>query len=115
MSQQTIDAAMMEAYAKVGAPLWVYPSEAEHYLRCDNWCGEVAHELGEWFARVWSMSFVAGMRGVKPVAVVAADVERMLTKMGYSWPDSEILSKLLLDNVPLLYAKGQSRRAAEFH
>lgn len=108
-----IDAAMGAAYAKVGAPLWVPPSEVEHYLRCQNWSGDIALELCEWFARVWSMAFVAGVRGAKRVRIDSATVARMLDKMGYASTRAEELAALLVDGVPLLYAKGQSRRAAE--
>ena len=107
-----IDAAMRAAYAKVGVPLWVPPSEVEHYLCCHNWSEPIALELCEWFARIWSMAYVAGLRGATAARIEELTVARMLRKMGYASTRVRELTTLLTEGLPLLYAKGQSHRSS---
>lgn len=104
----TIDQQMGNAYERAGVPLWVTPSEVVHYLACNAWSMEIAHELGEWFARVWSMAYAAGYKGLKGLVVDSGRVHQTLLKMGYCEARALELAQMMADKVPGLYAKGRS-------
>lgn len=101
---------MRAAFASRSLPLWVTPQEAADTLRYRNWSEQIALELGEWFARIWSMAFAAGYRGREPLVPRREDVLRMLGKMGYAPGRSTELAALMLDNIEGLHRKGCQRR-----
>lgn len=100
---------MQKAYAKVGAVLWVPPDEMECYLRYRKYSQAICIELSDWIARMFSMAFVAGQRGIKPPVVTESGVLTTLAKMGYSPPRAQEIATIIMDNLPGLYAKGQTR------
>lgn len=101
---------MRAAYKAVGIPLWVTPQEVVDSLRREHWSEQISLELGEWFARVWSMAFAAGYRGIKPFAPPREHVVRVLKKMDYAPARVLELTGMLLDNIDGLYRKGCERR-----
>ena len=106
---------MQAAYRSAGVPLWVSPQEAADSLRYAHWSDQISLELGEWFARVWSMAFVAGYRGVRPFAPSREHVLRVLGKMGYAPARALELAGILLDDIDGLYVKGSQRRDLTLH
>lgn len=109
----SINANMRAAYKSVGIPLWVTPQEATDTLRYHRWSYQISLELGEWFARVWSMSFATGYLGHKSLSIGHDHVLRILSKMGYSPNRSIELANLLLENLDGLYRKGCARRSMQ--
>lgn len=103
--------AMRAAYKAMGIPLWVTPHEAADFLRAQRWSKQISLELGDWFARAWSMAFAAGYKGIKPFAPRREAVLRMLMKMSYSPARAQELAGLLVDNIDGLYRKGCERRS----
>lgn len=101
--------AMRAAFASRDLPLWVTPQEAANTLSYRNWSEQFALELGEWFARIWSMAFCAGYEGREPFVPLRGDLVRMLGKMGYGPTRAEELEALLLDNIEGLHRKGCRR------
>jgi hypothetical protein len=101
---------MRAAYKAVGVPLWVTPQEAADTLRHYRWSQPICLELGEWFARVWSMAFASGYRGRAPFTVDRDHVLRLLSRMGYGPARAAELASVLLDNLQGLYTKGCERR-----
>lgn len=104
---------MQTAYKKVGAVLWVPPDEIASYLRYKNFSRPIALELSDWIARMFSMAFVAGQRGVKRPVVTEASVLTTLSKMGYSTLRAQEITSIIIENLPGLYAKGQTRTALQ--
>lgn len=101
---------MRAAYKAVGVPLWVSPDEAADSLRYQRWSEQISLELGEWFARMWSMAFAAGYKGLKPFAPKREHVLRMLAKMGYAPQRASELASFLLDDIEGFHRKGCARR-----
>lgn len=101
---------LQSAYKRCGAVLWVTPCEISTRLWGRNYAQSVRQELSEWIARKMSMTFVAGQREAKPPVIQAADLMRMLDKMGYCEPNAREITAMVMDVLPLLYTKGQSRK-----
>lgn len=101
---------MRAAYKAQGVPLWVSPQEAADILRYRSWSEQIALELGDWFARTWSMAFAAGYKDHKPFVPSRTNVLRMLAKMGYAPERAQELAGTLLDNIEGLHRKGRQRR-----
>lgn len=104
---------MKKAYAKVGAVPWVSPDEMESYLRYRKYSQTVCIELSDWIARMFSMAFAAGQRGVKSPVVTEASVLTTLAKMGYSQLRAQEIASIIMENFPGLYAKGQARTSLQ--
>lgn len=106
----TFNQSMRAAYKAVGVPLWVTPQEAADSLRYKGWSAQISLELGDWFARIWSMAFATGYKALKPFAPTRDHVLRMLSKMGYAPAPAQELAGLLLDNIEGMHRKGSQRR-----
>lgn len=104
------NSSMRAAYKAAGVPLWVTPHEAADSLLYQRWSEQIAFELGEWFARMWSMAFAAGYRGLKPFAPDREHILRMLSKMGYANGRASELASFLLDDIDGFHRKGCARR-----
>jgi hypothetical protein len=105
---------MQAAFKRAGVPLWVSPNDAFYTLRHHHWSEQIARELSEWFARTWSLAFVAGFKNINPFAPKRSDVLRMLAKMNYAPHRASELADVLLDNLGGLYRKGYERRSMKF-
>ena len=106
MKTQTLGPAFKRAHI----PLWVTVQDVDSMLHYMNYAYSVRLELAEWIARRFSLAFRAGQRDIPAIITSAADVKRMLYKMGYCETRVVELSALILDNLAGLYAKGQSRK-----
>jgi hypothetical protein len=104
---------MRAAYKAVGVPLWVTPQEAADRIRAQHWSEQISIELGQWFARIWSMAFASGYRGLKPLSLSRLHVLRVLSKMGYESTRAAELADLLLYNLDGLHTKGCERKTMQ--
>lgn len=104
------DQTLRAAYKAVGVPLWVTPQEAADRIRALHWSEQISIELGQWFARIWSMAFASGYLGLKPLTLSRLHVLRVLSKMGYDANRATELADLLLYNLDGLHAKGSERQ-----
>lgn len=110
MNSLPFNQAMRAAYKAVGVPLWVTPQEAAERIRAQRWSEQISIELGQWFARIWSMAFASGYRGLKPRYLSRLHVLRVMSKMGYEPDCAAELADLLLYYLDGLHAKGRARQ-----
>lgn len=110
-NQLPFNSTMRAAYKAAGVPLWVSPQEASDRLRYGHWSEQISIELGQWFARIWSMAFAAGYLGLKPFSPSRTNALRMLSKMGYAPNRATELADLLLYNLDGLHRKGCERQS----